>query len=350
MPFINDVLNHNKEQQVLSKNKSSKAVTRFLFDPDQVTAELRSRIVGQKAMLATISDQLHLIKSDIANPMRPLFVSLFLGPTGVGKTETVRILAESILGSPDQLCRIDMNTLSQAHYSAAITGAPPGYVGSKENHSLLNAEKIEGSYSRPGIVLFDEIEKASKEVLRSLLNILDSGVLPLPAGTKEINFRNALIFMTCNVGAKELARHQKKITTRWSVPIARKWSKKRERTLLEQALEHTFDPEFINRIDQSIYFERLHKEQIHELVQIEIKKLNHRLRKHQTSLHLSASAKQFLVEKYQEHYGARHLIRTLRTHIEPPLARVLNAASKPSLQYVAKYENQEIQISATSGH
>jgi ATP-dependent Clp protease ATP-binding subunit ClpA len=128
-----------------------------------------------------------------------------MGPTGVGKTETVRILAEAILGSADQLCRIDMNTLSQAHYSSAITGAPPGYVGSKENHSLLQAEKIEGSYSRPGIVLFDEIEKASQEVLRSLLNIMDSGVLHLPSGTKEISFRNTMVFMTSNVGAKEFA-------------------------------------------------------------------------------------------------------------------------------------------------
>lgn len=346
MPFLNEVVSQNKDQLEASKIAASKSITRFLFDPDKVSAVLKSRIVGQASMQQAIADQLHLIKSEIANPIGPLSVCLLVGPTGVGKTETVRILAEALLGSADQLCRIDMNTLSQAHYSSAITGAPPGYVGSKENHSLLQADKIEGSYSRPGIVLFDEIEKASQEVLRSLLNIMDSGVLHLPSGTKEISFRNTMVFMTSNVGAKEFAYHQQKRMTRWGARFARKWSKKRASTLLKKALEGKFDPEFLNRIDQTICFERIPAEQVLALVHIEMKKLNNRLGKHKTSLRLHASAEQFLVASYQNQYGARDLIRNLRTQIEPALARVLNASRQANPHYIAKYADGKIHIHA----
>lgn len=344
MPFINEVVNRNREQLIEPAIKSSNSVTRFSFDPEQVSVELKSRIIGQDAMQNAIADQLHLIKSDIANPMRPLGVCLFLGPTGVGKTETARILAKLILGDPDQLCRIDMNTLSQAHYSAAITGAPPGYVGSKEHHSLLNPDKIEGTYSRPGIVLFDEIEKANQEVLRSLLNILDSGVLSLPTGTKEISFRNALILMTSNLGAKELARHQNKMTSRWREKISKNWSKKTSSNVLQEALAQRFDLEFINRIDQTIYFDRLRVDQVQELIQIEMKKINHRLRKHSTSLVLEETAEQFLIESYQANFGARDLIRHMRTHIEPALARVLNTTPQTNRQYFAEYVNGAIRV------
>jgi ATP-dependent Clp protease ATP-binding subunit ClpA len=344
MPFINEVVSQNKDQLEASKIAATKSITRFLFDPDHVSAVLRSRIVGQAAMQQAIADQLHLIKSEIANPIGPLSVCLLMGPTGVGKTETVRILAEAILGSADQLCRIDMNTLSQAHYSSAITGAPPGYVGSKENHSLLQAEKIEGSYSRPGIVLFDEIEKASQEVLRSLLNIMDSGVLHLPSGTKEISFRNTMVFMTSNVGAKEFAYHQQKRMTRWGARFARKWSKRKSAHFAKKALEGKFDPEFLNRIDQTICFERIPTEQVLALVHIEMQKLNNRLRKHKTTLRLHASAEQFLVSSYQNQYGARDIIRNLRTHVEPAMARVLNETVKPEQNYLAKFIHGKIEI------
>ena len=261
----------------------------------------------------------------------------------MGKTETVRILAETILGSADKLCRIDMNTLSQAHYTAAITGAPPGYVGSKENQSLLQAEKIEGTYSRPGIVLFDEIEKASQDVLRSLLNIMDSGILYLPSGTKEISFRNTMVFMTSNVGAKEFVHYQQKSTTRWAARLAPEWSK-RASALLKKALESRFDPEFLNRIDQTICFEKIPSKYVLELIQIEMKKLNARLRKHATSLRLSKSAEQFLVASYQTQYGARDLIRNMRTQIEPALARTLNATSHPSKSYIAHYAHEKFKF------
>ena len=188
--------------------------SRFRFDPDQAIELLKTRIIGQADMHDSIADMLHVVKADFGSGDRPLAVFLFVGSTGVGKTETVRVLAEAILGSADQMCRIDMNTLAQEHYTAALTGAPPGYVGSKENHTLFDFEKIEGSYSKPGIVLFDEIEKSSKEVARALLNVLDSGRLELSAGTKRLNFNNCLIFMTSNEGARELDVYRRKFRKR----------------------------------------------------------------------------------------------------------------------------------------
>ena len=135
---------------------------RFHFEPRDVMQRLKQRIIGQEAALDEIEKMLHVVKADFSSPERPLCVTLMLGPTGVGKTETVRLISEVIYGRPDAFCRIDMNTLAQEHYAAAITGAPPGYVGSKEGHSLFDETAIAGSHTCPGIVLFDE----GKEVTR----------------------------------------------------------------------------------------------------------------------------------------------------------------------------------------
>ena len=189
---------------------------RFTFEPAQVMALLRSRIVGQDAALAQMEGLLKVVKADIGERERPLSVNLFMGPTGVGKTEIVRLLAQALHGRADGFCRIDMHTLAQEHYAAALTGAPPGYVGSKEGISLFNSELIQGSYSRPGIVLFDELEKASQEVVRSLLGILENGQLTLAGGARTLDFRNSLIFMTSNIGAQQARRHRQRFAPlRW---------------------------------------------------------------------------------------------------------------------------------------
>ncbi|HEV8078520.1 MAG TPA: AAA family ATPase, partial [Marinobacter sp.] len=202
MPFINERLEANRESIEKSRAVSGPArASRFRFEPDAVMSRLRGNIVGQEDALKAMESMLVRVKADIGDENRPLAVHLFLGPTGVGKTETVRLIAEAIHGNRDGLCRIDMNPLAQEHYAAALTGAPPGYVGSKEGHSLFDLDKVQGSFSKPGIVLFDEIEKASKEVVRTLLNALDTGRLMFPSGNREIDFRNTLIFMTSNAGA-----------------------------------------------------------------------------------------------------------------------------------------------------
>ena len=150
-----------------------------------------------------------------------------------------------------------MNTLAQEHYAASLTGAPPGYVGSKEGYTLFDGDKIEGTYSRPGMVLFDELEKANDVVLRALLNVCDSGMMQLSAGNKSISFRNAMIFMTSNVGVRELAAYRHKFRRGWRRLLKLKPSAIAEQNILQKGLESRFDPEFINRIDRVVYYSEL---------------------------------------------------------------------------------------------
>lgn len=322
MPFINDKLAaHQTELDRAQYARQVARHSRFQFEPEKVMDRLRARIVGQDEVLASMEDMLYHVKADIGGEARPLTVNLFLGPTGVGKTETVRILAESILGSADKLCRIDMNTLAQEHYAAALTGAPPGYVGSKEGHTLFDIEAIQGSFSQPGIVLFDEIEKASTEVIRALLNVLDTGRLVLSAGTREINFNNAMIFMTSNVGAREVQAFRDAKDSAW-----RRWFNSDSRqisSIVKRALQKKFDPEFLNRIDRILSFQHLGEEWLEQLLDIELDKLNQRLSRKNARIYLHQSARKQLFSHYDHQYGARNLSQQIRVKLEPIIARAM---------------------------
>lgn len=322
MPFINDRLEENREIADLEREpKANGRPSRFRFDPAQVMQRLRDRIVGQEHVLDAMEAMLYVVKADIGAEERPLAVNLFLGPTGVGKTETVRLLAEAIVGRADALCRIDMNTLAQEHYAAALTGAPPGYVGSKEGHTLFDIDAIQGSYSKPGIVLFDELEKASKEVVRSLLNVMDSGQLVLSGGTRKIDFRNTLIFMTSNIGATDVVAYRSRFEQGWRRWLGLKPSK--ETRVQEQALHRHFDPEFLNRIDRILPFEKLDENWWSSLLDIELAKLDQRLAKQRIKLQLTDNARNWLCEKRDPRFGARDLARRLRVTLEPTLASAL---------------------------
>ncbi|NWD03081.1 ATP-dependent Clp protease ATP-binding subunit [Pseudomonas sp. P7779] len=286
---------------------------RFTFEPAQVMALLRSRIVGQDAALAQMEGLLKVVKADIGERERPLSVNLFMGPTGVGKTEIVRLLAQALHGRADGFCRIDMHTLAQEHYAAALTGAPPGYVGSKEGISLFNSELIQGSYSRPGIVLFDELEKASQEVVRSLLGILENGQLTLAGGTRTLDFRNSLIFMTSNIGAQQARRHRQRFA-----PL--RWWGRGEAGVLEDALHRHFEPEFLNRIDRILMFEPIDHQWLEALLKVELGKLNQRLAAQHRSLVLDESARAWLCRDHDVRFGARALGRRLRVELEPAIA------------------------------
>jgi len=327
MPFINERLEANRES--IEKNRAASGpvrASRFRFEPDAVMSRLREKIVGQDKALAAMEAMLVRVKADIGEENRPLAVNLFLGPTGVGKTETVRLISEAIQGNRDGLCRIDMNTLAQEHYAAALTGAPPGYVGSKEGHSLFDLDKVQGSFSKPGIVLFDEIEKASKEVVRTLLNVLDTGRLVFPSGNREIDFRNTLIFMTSNAGALEAEAHEQRYQKGW-----RRWlglSPGKGETLRDAALRKHFDPEFLNRIDQMLSFNRLTDNWLDALLDIELVGLNHRLAKKHAELSLSPELRTELCRGYDARYGAREMLRAFRQRLEPAVARALLAYPK----------------------
>ena len=294
---------------------------RFTFDLAQVMALLRSRIVGQDAALAQVERLLKVVKADIGERDRPLSVNLFMGPTGVGKTEIVRLLAQALHGRADGFCRIDMHTLAQEHYAAALTGAPPGYVGSKEGISLFNSELIQGSYSRPGIVLFDELEKASQEVVRSLLGILENGQLTLAGGTRTLDFRNSLIFMTSNIGAHQARRHRQRFTQGWRRLL--RVFVRGEAAVLEEALHGHFEPEFLNRIDRILMFEPLDRRWLDALLDVELEKLNQRLAAHQRSLSVDASARAWLCRQHDARFGARALGRRVRVELEPAIAECL---------------------------
>ncbi|MFC3940791.1 AAA family ATPase [Pseudomonas gingeri] len=297
--------------------------SRFTFEPRQVMALLRQRIVGQDAALAAVEAQLKVLKADIGDRERPLGVNLFMGPTGVGKTEIVRLLAQAIHGRADAMCRIDMQTLAQEHYAAALTGAPPGYVGSKEGVSLFDSELIQGSYSRPGIVLFDELEKASDEVLRSLLGILESGTLTLASGSRTLDFRNSLIFMTSNIGAQQANARRQRLSG-WRRLLGR--FGEAEAQVLERALHSRFEPEFLNRIDRILVFERIEGRWLEALLDIELGKLNKRLGPHR-SLSLDDAGRAWLCRGHDPRFGARALVRRVRVELEPAIADYLLAGA-----------------------
>lgn len=352
MTFASARLQENQEliekQQYQQQSQLQIARTsRFKFEPDKVMQSLRQKIVGQDAALDEIEKMLRVVKADFNPPDRPLAVTLMLGPTGVGKTETVRLISEALYGRADAFCRIDMNTLAQEHYAAALTGAPPGYVGSKEGNTLFDAEAIQGSFSKPGIVLFDEIEKASTEVIRALLNVIETGKLKLTAGTKSLDFCNCLIFMTSNVGAKESqARLNRLLKLPQFMRAAAHRLEMDDHALTQKALLNKFDPEFINRLDRILHFNRVEADFIPGLIQIELDKLNLRLAKQGRKISLDHSAVTALAQDYDVRYGARGIGRKIRTQLEPELAGFL--IQHPEASHIqVQYRQQSFELNAS---
>jgi len=331
MPFITDRLNHQAQptRAPLAQSHAAKSQplrSRFAFDPDEIKTLLLHHIAGQRKVIESLYQQLKVIKADLVDGDRPLYVALFIGDTGVGKTEIVRLLAQAIHGDNNQFCRIDMNTLSQSHYSAAITGAPPGYVGSKEGTSLFDHEKIAGTASRPGIVLFDEIEKASTDVARSLMNILDTGHLRLASGNHQLDFCNSLIFMTSNIGSRSWASTQRRAGKMGFLRrfIFHSPFQPNRDNVIHDALHAHFDPEFLNRIDRIALFEPLSIEHLDTLIALETDLANARLRRKNVLIELDQTATAFIRQHgFDPLFGARSIKRRYRELVIIPLAEVM---------------------------
>lgn len=318
----------------------------YHFDLRAVTAYLHERIIGQEEALEQVEAALAVAQAGISEKDKPLYAALFLGPTGVGKTESVRALSIALCGDVEAHCRVDMNTLAQEHYSASLVGAPPGYVGSREEATVLNKEKIEGSFYLPGIVLFDEVEKASDTVLQALMNIMDNGFLQLTSGMETISFRNTLVFMTSNIGAREIqeyAHNRPRFVWRkflfrlnyrhWGLGDAAviAW-------IIDKKLHKRFAPEFLNRLDDTIVFNWLDRDALDRILDVRVADLNRRLRPHNVSLSVDSTAREFLLEVgFDRRFGARFLKRAVRRHVEHPLARLLIAErrSEEPLELVA---------------
>lgn len=345
MPFLTDRLHDTQRQQKLdaaladenasrfaharAKAEPAKGLaSRFSFDLDLIEAELRSSIIGQDQPIEQVLEILKVVRADIGDPRKPLASVLFCGPTGVGKTETVRTIARAMYGDADAFCRIDMNTLSQEHYAAALTGAPPGYVGSKEGTTILDQEKIEGTRNLPGLVLFDELEKASNEVVLALMNVFDNGVLTVASGERTYSFRNSLIFMSSNLGARELmALDEGGATPRqlWSrLMAASKSRSERAHDIVMKCLLDRFPPELVNRIDHIDTFNWISSDKMPVLVDVELERLNRRLKKHDLWLEITPGVRDFIASKgYDKRFGARGLRRAMRRYLEFPLAGYL---------------------------
>lgn len=320
MPFITDRLESlQNQQESLNQNEGNLSfykknfVSRFSYEVQDVMDFLKTHIIGQDEALKSIEKMLKVVKAELNDSQRPLSVALLLGPTGVGKTSTAKFLAQALSKNMDNFCRIDMNTLAQEHYTASLIGAPPGYVGSKEGNTLFSAQSIAGTYSVPSVVLFDEIEKASKEVLLSLLDVLDSGELTLTSGVKKISFRNAIILMTSNIGAKEVFNYRKK---------HKDSSYKKEKKIINKKLEQSFLPEFINRIDHILCYQSIYKKQLEQIINLELQILHS---KGLGNIVFSKKAKKALIDSYHFAYGVRDIKRLFYNEILPLIAeRVLN--------------------------
>ena len=269
----------------------------------QMEDRLHRRVIGQKEAVEAVSNAVRRARSGLQDPNRPIGSFIFMGPTGVGKTELAKALAEFIFDSEQAMIRIDMSEFMEKHAVARLIGAPPGYVGYEEGGYLTEAVR-----RRPySVVLFDEIEKAHPEVFNVLLQILDDGRMTDGQG-RTVNFKNSIVIMTSNIGSQ------------WIQELAADNREEMENRVSE-ALRAHFKPEFLNRIDETIIFKSLTLKQLIEIVEIQVKKLRGRLQDRHIELLLSEKAMSFIAEKgYDPIYGARPLKRVIQQYLENPLS------------------------------
>ncbi len=278
---------------------------------------LHKRIIGQDEAIETIAKAIRRARAGIKDPRRPIGNFIFLGPTGVGKTELARTLAEFMFGSEDTLIRIDMSEFMEKFAVSRLVGAPPGYVGYDEGGQLTEAVRRK-SYS---CILLDEIEKAHPDVFNLLLQIFDDGHLTDAKG-RRVDFRNSIIIMTSNIGAEDILKSTTiGFTSRSDEAKTQEQSYERMKENLLDKLKKAFRPEFLNRVDGTVVFRSLTKEQIRSIVNLMMATVKNQLSEKEIKLEITDAAKDFLGEKgYDEVYGARPLRRVIQNMIEDKLS------------------------------
>jgi ATP-dependent Clp protease ATP-binding subunit ClpB len=271
----------------------------------QMESRLGVRVIGQEDAVRAVSDAVRRNRAGLGDPNRPIGSFLFLGPTGVGKTELTKALAEFLFDDENAMVRIDMSEFMEQHSVARLIGAPPGYVGYEEGGRLTEAVR-----RRPyAVILFDEVEKAHRDVFNVLLQVLDDGRLTDGQG-RTVNFKNTVIVMTSNIGSHEIQRLATEKAEEWEVEAK-----------VKALLKDYFRPEFLNRIDEIILFHSLSKEQLTQIVDVQLESLRKRLAQRNMKLELDDDAKKLLADEgYDPTMGARPLKRVIQQKIENPLA------------------------------
>lgn len=317
-------------------NKISSQETKKLMSMDK---DLMGKVIGQDTAVTKVVKAIKRNRLGIKDKSKPIGSFIFLGPTGVGKTLLAKYLAENLFGDSDALVRVDMSEYMEKHSVSRLIGSPPGYVGYEEGGQLT--EKVR---RRPySVILFDEIEKAHDDVFNVLLQLLDEGQLTDGLGRK-INFKNCLIIMTSNVGVTELSSFGKNMGFDTNTTLANQDEKMR--SIIEKALKTKFKPEFLNRLDDTIIFNSLTRDDIKVIIDIELEKLKERVRETGIELKINKSTVDYVAEQgYDEAYGARPLNRAIQRYIEEPVAdKILEGTFKEGDTITITYDKKQEKI------
>ena len=301
--------------------------------------ELHKRVIGQDAAIIAVSKAIRRARAGIKDPKRPTGSFIFLGPSGVGKTELARTLAEFLFGDDDAMIQIDMSEYMEKHAVSRLVGSPPGYIGYDEGGQLTEAVRRK-PYS---VILFDEIEKAHPDVFNILLQILEDGKLTDSQGRK-VDFRNVIVIMTSNIGSASISKN---VSLGFTISTEEGLSYDDMKTRVMGDLKKVFRPELLNRIDEIIVFPKLAKGEILQIVDLMLNRLRVQMAEHEVTIELTAEAKDLLVEKgYDPAMGARPLRRAIQRYIEDPLADfVLGRQLEPgSTIVVTRRDDEEVDI------
>ncbi|HLW14911.1 MAG TPA: ATP-dependent Clp protease ATP-binding subunit [Flavobacteriaceae bacterium] len=302
---------------------------------------VKSKVIGQDEAVDKVVKAIQRNRTGLKDPNKPIGSFIFLGQTGVGKTQLAKILAQDIFDSDDALVRIDMSEYMEKFAVSRLIGAPPGYVGYEEGGQLT--EKIR---RKPyAVILFDEIEKAHPDIFNTLLQVLDDGHITDGLGRK-VDFSNTIIIMTSNVGARKLQDFGQGVG--FGTAAQKSQADSHAKGIIESALKKAFAPEFLNRIDDVLVFNSLKREHIHKIIDIELEKLYKRIEDIGYTLSLSDEAKDFIVDKgYDKEYGARPLNRAIQKYIEDALAEEIinaNLQEGDSIEMALDKENDKLKI------
>ncbi|MCL2767317.1 MAG: ATP-dependent Clp protease ATP-binding subunit [Synergistaceae bacterium] len=317
---------HSKEKPFISENDIAEIVAEWTGVPVQhinegeasrllrMEEEISSRLIGQDEAVGAVARAIRRARSGLKDPKRPIGSFLFLGPTGVGKTELARCLAKFLFGNEDAIIRIDMSEFMEKHEVSKLMGAPPGYIGHDEGGRLTGMVR-----KRPySVILFDEVEKAHHDVFNLLLQILEDGTLTDGHG-RRADFRNTVVIMTSNVGAHEMAKDSPLGFSSGGTQSAQGWERTKKNILSE--VNRLFRPEFLNRIDDTIVFKPLERNELMRIVEIMLSDVESRLSSQGIGLDISEEVKSMLIDKgFQPKYGARPLRRAIQTILENRLA------------------------------